>query len=265
MNDTHDLLGAYCTDALDPAERTAFEAHLATCGTCRTEAAQFREVLAAMADADPVRPPADLEEAVVAGVRAGGDHAAPDPHPATAQPLADGEPALEPVADLGEQAARRGRRGWARVAPWMAAAAAGAVLFATGVGVGRTQVPAESATAGSAQMADVVAVASAADAHVMSVDIMGTTSRLVTSEEMNKSVFLASELPMPAKGMCYQVWRVTEDGQMVSAGAFTPDSDGHIAAVLDGDSTDVAKFMITMEPPGGSAHPSGEMLAEINT
>ena len=146
----------------------------------------------------------------------------------------------------------------------MAAAAAGALLFATGVGVGRTQVPAESATATSAQMSDVVAVASAADAHVMSVDIMGTTSRLVTSDEMNKSVFLASELPMPAKGMCYQVWRVTEDGQMVSAGAFTPDSDGHIAAVLEGGSTDVTKFMITMEPPGGSDHPTGEMLGEID-
>lgn len=264
MNDIHDLLGAYCTDALDPAERTAFEAHLATCDPCRAEAAEFREVLAAMADVDPIRPPAALEEALVARVRAGGDVRASAPSPAAEATQTGSEPITGPVADLGEQAARRGRRGWAKAAPWMAAAAAGALLFATGVGVGRTQVPAESATAASAQMSDVVAVASAADAHVMSVDIMGTTSRLVTSDEMDKSVFLASELPMPAKGMCYQVWRVTEDGQMVSAGAFTPDSDGHIAAVLEGGSTDVTKFMITMEPPGGSEHPTGEMLGEID-
>ncbi len=28
MNDNHDLLGAYCTDALDADERAAFEEHL---------------------------------------------------------------------------------------------------------------------------------------------------------------------------------------------------------------------------------------------
>ena len=49
-------------------------------------------------------------------------------------------------------------------------------------------------------MAAVVAVASAADAHVMPVDLMGTTSRVVMSGEMDKSVFLASELPMPGQG-----------------------------------------------------------------
>ena len=37
MNDIHDLLGAYCTDALDADERAAFEEHLATCVECRDE------------------------------------------------------------------------------------------------------------------------------------------------------------------------------------------------------------------------------------
>jgi anti-sigma-K factor RskA len=114
-------------------------------------------------------------------------------------------------------------------------------------------------------MAAVVAVASAQDAHVLPIDIMGTTSRVVMSQEMDKAVFLASDLPMPAKGMCYQVWRVLPDGSMESAGVATPAADGHIAVVLDGGAHDVSKFMITMEPSGGSAHPSGEMLAEIDT
>ena len=84
------------------------------------------------------------------------------------------------------------------------------------------------------------------------------------SGEMDKAVFLASELPMPAKGMVYQVWTVAEDGQMTSAGSFTPDANGHLVAVLEGSAAGVDKFMITMEPPGGSEHPSGEMLAEID-
>jgi anti-sigma-K factor RskA len=145
----------------------------------------------------------------------------------------------------------------------MAAAAAGALLFAGGVGLGRSQVPAESAS-GEA-MAAVVAVASAPDAHVLPVDIMGTTSRVVISQEMDKAVFLAADLPMPAKGMCYQVWRVAEDGTMESAGVAVPAADGHLAVVLDGGAQDVTKFMITMEPPGGSDHPSGDMLAEVRT
>ena len=147
----------------------------------------------------------------------------------------------------------------------MVAAAAGAVLFAAGVGVGRQQVPAESASGTKADLDAVVEVASAADAHVMAVDIMGTTSRVVMSGEMDTSVFLASQLPMPAKGMVYQVWTVADDGQMASAGSFTPDPDGHIAAVLDGGAAGVEKFMFTMEPPGGSEHPTGQVLAEIHT
>ena len=31
MNDVHDLLGAYCTDSLDPQERADFEIHLQGC------------------------------------------------------------------------------------------------------------------------------------------------------------------------------------------------------------------------------------------
>lgn len=260
MNVIHDLLGAYCTDALDPQERAAFEEHLATCTECHDEAADFREVLAALADAHPVHPPRSLEDAVVAGVRTGGrrpttdaDRIGPTNATTTAAAGAPAEATIAPRVSPGS-----------RAAPWIAAAAAGALLFAGGVGLGRAQAPVDSASPDD-DMATVVAVASAADAHVLPVTIMGTTSRVVMSGEMDKAVFLASELPMPAKEMVYQVWSVAEDGQMVSAGSFTPDADGHIAVVLDGGAAGVDKFMLTMEPPGGSAHPSGEMLAEINT
>ena len=260
MNDIHDLLGAYCTDALDPEERAAFAQHLATCVECRDEAADFREVLAALADAHAVHPPRSLEDAVVAGLRTGGggpttdaDRGGPTNATTTAAAGATAAAATAPRVPP-----------WRRAAPWMVAAAAGALLFAGGVGLGRAQAPVDSASP-DGDMAAVVAVASAPDAHVLPVTIMGTTSRVVMSGEMDKAVFLASELPMPAKEMVYQVWTVAEDGQMASAGSFTPDEDGHIAVVLDGGAAGVDKFMITMEPPGGSAHPSGEMLAEITT
>jgi anti-sigma-K factor RskA len=251
VSDIHDLLGAYCTDSLDQDERADFDAHLATCADCRAEAAQFREVLAALADTSPVHPPSGLEEQVLVHATSG-----------TGQP-----PAEAPAGTSGTgQRPDAGPRGWARAGSWLAVAAAGALLFAAGVGVGFSQREVEATlTAAATEMAEIVAVASAGDASVQSVDIMGTTSRLVTSAEMDKSVFLASELPTPAKGMCYQLWRVTDDGRMLSAGAFTPDPDGHIAAVLDGGAVGVQKLMITLEPPGGSAHPTGQPLGEVAT
>ncbi len=260
MNDIHDLLGAYCTDALDADDRAAFERHLDSCDDCRTEAADFREVLGALAAAHPVHPPRGLEDAVVDRARTQGSGRPGEPAEPSKPPAATVVPDRDSPATISSPMPPR----WRRTAPWMAAAAAGALLFAGGVGLGRSQVPAESAAAGDA-MAAVVAVASAEDAHVLPVDIMGTTSRVVMSQEMDKAVFLASDLPMPAKGMCYQVWRVAEDGTMESAGVATPAADGHIAVVLDGGAQDVTKFMITMEPPGGSDHPSGDMLAEVRT
>ena len=261
MNDIHDLLGAYCTDALDADDRAAFERHLDSCDDCRTEAADFREVLAALAAAHPVHPPRALEDAVVDRARTQGSGRPGEPAEPSTPPAATVVPDRDSPAASSPPMPPR----WRRTAPWMAAAAAGALLFAGGVGLGRSQVPAESAASGDVAMAAVVAVASAEDAHVLPVDIMGTTSRVVMSEEMDKAVFLASDLPMPAKGMCYQVWRVSEDGTMESAGVATPAADGHIAVVLDGGAQDVTKFMITMEPPGGSDHPSGDMLAEVRT
>lgn len=272
MNDSHDLLGAYCTDALDRQQRAAFEEHLVACPACRAEVAEFREVLGVLAEASPVLPPAALEEAVLARALSG-NAGRPDAGSASATAVRPtdlpGSPAEPGTAGGtgpggGGRATERGGTRWARAGAVLAVAAAGATIFAAGIGVGRSQVPVEPDATASVRMADVVAVASAADAHVMDVDIMGTTSRLVASDEMDKSVFLAAELPTPAKGMCYQVWRVTDDGRMVSAGVFVPGPDGHVATVLEGGTADAQRFMITIEPPGGSDHPTGEMLGEVD-
>lgn len=251
MNDIHDLLGAYCTDALGPEERDAFEEHLRTCSTCRDEAVDFREVLAVLAEAHAVRPPASLEDAIVAGVVPGG------------RPRDDGHAVDGPgtSATPGTAATVTALPTRRRAARWTATAAAGAILFAGGFGLGRHQEPSEPAAAPAGDMAVVVAVASAADADVVPVDMMGTAARLVMSEEMGKAAFLASDVPMPAKGLGYQVWTVS-DGRMVPAGWFTPTDDGHVAAVFDCDAG-VDSFVITLEPPGGSGHPTGEMLAEV--
>lgn len=62
--EVHSLLGAYVLDALDPAERAAFEGHLKVCGACRDEVAELRPAAAALADR-PLAPPPELRERVM--------------------------------------------------------------------------------------------------------------------------------------------------------------------------------------------------------
>jgi anti-sigma factor RsiW len=54
--DLHHLSGAYAVDALDDAERTSFEQHLAVCADCRAEVAELSATshsLASLAEATP--------------------------------------------------------------------------------------------------------------------------------------------------------------------------------------------------------------------
>lgn len=325
----HDLVGAYAVDAVDPAERELFEAHLAECPTCADELAAFREVLATLADAHAVVPPARVTDAVLDAARRAGDvagsaggaggsgapervgeaatseapggtgaatdgsrsagragrTAAPgtadrgaDPSPAGPEGASDADLTRDGTAasgrasraDLGADPGAEGAAEAVVIAPrrrapltWLAAAAAAAVLFAGGVVVGRQTTP-SAPVASDDPMASVLEVAAAGDAHFLPVEMMGAESRVVMSGEMDKSVFLASDLPTPAKGMCYQVWRVDTDGSKESAGIFVPDADGHVAVVLEGGA-DVSAYVITVEPPGGSTAPTGEMVGQVST
>lgn len=252
MTKMHDWVGAYAVDALDDAQRDAFEQHLAQCPACVQELADFREVLASVSDTQAVVPPAGVWDAVARGIGDASDHGQ-TPSKAAAHGQAD-------AAEL--ESARRGQQQKQRpMLSWLAAAAAAAVLFAGGVLVGRQTMPAVSASDDS-NVASVLEVAAAGDARFTDIDMMGAHSRVVTSGEMDKSVFLATDLPTPAKGLCYQVWQVNDDGSKVSAGAFLPDEQGHVAVVLDGGA-DVTSYVITLEPPGGSKSPTGEMVAQV--
>jgi anti-sigma-K factor RskA len=236
--DHHDLVGAYATDALDPAERAEAEQHLASCADCRDELSAYREVLAALSTR-AVAPPAALEDAVVAA--------------ATGTRSRQAEP-------TSPERGRPARPGWRSV---LAVAAAAAAVFVMGGAIGRVTAP-EAPAPQASSFDSVLAVASADDAAFLPADVMGTPARLVVSDEMGKAAFLAADLPTPAKGECYQVWRVAADGTKTSAGVFTPDADGRVAVVLEGSAAGDS-FVITTEPPGGSTKPTGDMVGQIDS
>lgn len=62
--EVHSLLGPYLLDAVDAAERAAFESHLAVCGACRDRVAELRPAAAALADR-PLAPPPELRARVL--------------------------------------------------------------------------------------------------------------------------------------------------------------------------------------------------------
>jgi hypothetical protein len=66
----HALAGAYAVDALDAAERTRFERHLASCPTCPAEVRELVAVAAELGLAAAVTPPPALKGRVLADVAA---------------------------------------------------------------------------------------------------------------------------------------------------------------------------------------------------
>lgn len=66
-----ELAAGAALDDLDPLERPALEAHLATCARCRMLLADLEDVLGDLAlVAPPMRPPASLRRGVMDRLRA---------------------------------------------------------------------------------------------------------------------------------------------------------------------------------------------------
>jgi hypothetical protein len=104
----HEQAPAYVVDALDDAERAAFEAHLVHCAACRDEVAALGGAAGALAfAAEAPPPPPELRERILAAARA------------------EGPPNVVPL---------RSRRRWLPIAGAVAAVAA-----AVAVGIGLWQ------------------------------------------------------------------------------------------------------------------------------
>ena len=60
ISSEHTDVGAYALGLLEDQDRVAFEAHLATCDTCRVELSSFGQVAALLRGMEPVEVPADV-------------------------------------------------------------------------------------------------------------------------------------------------------------------------------------------------------------
>ena len=242
----HALSGAYVVDALDDAERAAFEQHLAGCHDCQAEVAGLREAATLLADDAATTPPASLRANVLAGIRT----IRPLP-PETGGPEADAttpEEAAEPTATVLPMR-RRFRLGTLAVAA--------AILAIFGI----------AAVAQPWQQDEGISVAdqvmTADDATHVKVNFDdGSTATVFRSAEEGKAVVVTENMAKAPPGKVYELWLQKPGGDMVPAGLMR--GEGDQKQVLEGDAAKATAAAISVEPSGGSDAPTSDPVATFD-
>lgn len=221
--DLHQLAAAYALDALDDAERQAFEAHYKDCPTCVVEVEEFRAVAGGLAETAATPPPDQLRSSVMAAISA-------TPQEGTTPALAESSRSAQ---------------------SWLAAAAV-VVLLALGA-IGWSLLDRDPNVDQVANAPDAVAVALAGSTSEQTAEL-----EIVWSDARGQVAVIASGLDELPDGVAYALWFIT-DGGVVPAALFRPDG-GEIRTVLDVDDVDAAGWGITIEPDTGSPQPTSPVI-----
>lgn len=233
--DLHILTGAYAADALDGSERDAFEAHLGECAACRDEVAELTATTARLAGAVASAPPPDLKAKVLAEVAR------------TRQ--------LSPLPEVARLDERRARRTLVRPA-----SAAAALLLVVSAGTASFAVVENRRADRAEQRADQV-VAIATDPQRVEVTVpvsSGGTGTVIAAA--GSALFRTSDLKTLPDKRVYQLWRIRGE-QPQSVGVLG--SGGALEALVT-DMAPTDALGLTVEPDGGSASPTGELVLRVS-
>ena len=221
----HELTAGYALDALDPEERSAYEAHLPGCEHCQQELASFWQTTEALAvAASGPAPSAALRERILTDVRA------------------------EPPRNVVPLESRR-----RRTVPVLGAVAAVAAVVALALGLWGSSLSGDLDETRAALARERAASAIVADPGARTVDLATGNGRLVVDANGRAALVLTNLGPAPS-GKTYQAW-VIEDDNPISAGIF-PGEDGFDVVLVDGDVADGAVVAVTVEKAGGAETPT---------
>lgn len=228
-NDIHQLAAAYALDALDPDDIRRFEAHYPSCEQCGQEVTDFQATAACLAGAVATAPPSAMRGRVLAEIAA------------TRQQT--------PVVPIRSAASAR-----RRASVFLAVAAALMTVVASTALV-------RNAIQQRDRAEELAQVVTAPDAVIAPLEgELASTLRVVWSPSAQAAVVVAAGLADPGEGRVYELWALPEEGPPVSAGTFTPGSDGYVRAVLELPAEPAGGWGVTNEPVGGSPQPTGEIL-----
>ena len=225
------------SNALTDAERDRFELHLHKCQPCANEVRGFRETTTRLALAVAETPPAGMRERVLAAV-------------ATTRQL---PPEVPEAASRRSRSSRSAGRGWYPRLATAVAAAALAAAVALGITQATTQHQLHQAQAQNQAMASVLA---APDAQLASRSTLaGGVATVVVSRSRHALVITTSGLPALTGGKVYELWYMAP-GNVRPAGLLPAPAHGETAPLLAADITRGDKVAITVEPAGGTSHPT---------
>ena len=225
--DVHTLTGPYVLDALPEDERVRFEAHLTECTFCTTEVTELRQAAVKLATQVSTPPPPGLKANVMAAI----------------EDVRQLPPQVRTAASTGK-AQRFTRRSVLTLA-----AAALAVAAAGGVAVDQYQ-DRSAAERANQQMAAVLAQPDARTVHGTVEG--GGQATVVLSTKADKSVVVLRDLPKLPKDHTWQLWMMDPTNKATSIGLSTGDT----TQVVNGSTTGMATFGLTIEPDGGSRTPT---------
>lgn len=233
----HHLAGAYSLDAIDPLERQAFEAHLASCEACREEVFEFSSVHATLASAQAVAPPSAIKMRVLDEIS----------RTRQVSPLTGGAAlAMMPPAMSSRS------RFW--TAASFAAAVVAIVLFLA--------ITVFSSPSETDQFAtDLAVVLEQSDAQMIELAEQssgGGRFKVAWSNSLERAVLIGDDLSPAPDGKAYELWLITEDESMAMR-ILDSAVDGTVHATLEMPQVP-STWAITVEPRSGVEVATGEVI-----
>ncbi|CAJ62274.1 MULTISPECIES: anti-sigma factor [Frankia] len=248
--DAHTLTAAYALDALDAADRSAAEEHIAACPACAAEADRLSRAAANLAQLTAEAPPPALRDAVLDAISVTRQRPpAVPPAPPPADPPTTRHPTRLSTRRAGHHGDRASRPSPAARA---IAAVAAAAVVACGVlgGVALDERHQLSAARAQTEQARRLAAAALVATDAASLHGGGT---LRTASVGHIAVVSARGLPTLPAGRTYQLWLISAAGPR-SAG-FVDGRAGAGIWQLD-DVRGARSLALTVEPSGGSPVPT---------
>jgi hypothetical protein len=277
MPEMADLLPLYALDALDETDRVRVEDHLLGCAACRAQLVSERETVAEMAFAVSRRvPPQGMRERILAAAQATPSQArqrAEAPHIATHNTgdarLWSSLPApRQGLTSTPDQPAWMLRRRLARLrdfkwrqATLVAAAALILVLLPWNI-VLQVRLTQQQTITQQNQETQHALAAILASPQLVVYPLSGTRDHTTTGhvyvDPISARIAVVEHgLPLLGSGKTYQAW-LNHDGERTSVGIFRPSTT---TAILVGPLAQPLTYYqslgVTIEPAGGSLHPTG--------
>jgi len=231
---------AYALGALDAEAASALEAHLQTCASCRDELASYHllsgDLLAAM---PPVNPPASLRRQL--------------------------QSKLPGIRQRSSQ--RRMNWSWGQFAVGFALVALLILNVFSFLQIQSIQERQAGLTRQLQSEQTALALLSYPGVKTIPFDANGIAGSLLLDRDRNAVALFAWNLPQLAQGRTYQAWLIDSKEERTSLGTFRSDPSLPFTTFSVISSSDLEKFIglgVTVEPSGGSDHPTGPRLFRVD-